>query len=391
MDFDETEGAFEAFSDAQLRKMAFVFTLMNQPCLTRLFTLILPKLVKLKTPINTVIKKLMFKQFFGGETLNDCKDTISSLEKSDVGTVLDYACEGQQTLQESRHIFAEVDRNINFISTSILPKFVVIKASAMLSPDILECLTYQRELTLTQKQQLDSFLSDMKTLCVHASKQDVSILIDAEESWLQGGIDALSLQLIQKYNTKRAVVYMTLQLYRHDRLALLEKLTRQAQVEGWFLGIKLVRGAYMVQERQRALDMHYQSPIYSNKKETDSAFDQAMSFSLDHNDKISLFIGTHNEQSIRLAIDLLIAKNIAPKSLIFSQLFGMGNHLTFNLSRQGYLAYKYLPYGPFLQAIPYLLRRAQENTALEGQTNRELVMLRKELARRRHCSLKLKV
>ncbi len=393
VDFDSTEFAFRSFSDTELKKSFFMFSLMNKTFLTQMATLLVPSLVKLRTPLNLLIKNLVFKQFFGGESLPVCAKVIANLEKEGVGAVLDFACEGEQSKEESTRIFKEVANNIEFIKNSTLPKFVVIKVSAMLPMAVLEQgwdrspagMTGAGMADVVMAEEVARFEKEMEKLCQLAHAHGASILIDAEETWIQGWIDQFSLRLMEKFNKDRPLIYMTLQMYRRDRLVYLEELAQKAQDKGYFLGIKLVRGAYMVQERERAARLGYPSPIHPDKRATDHAFDHALAFCVKHIDRIHLFVGTHNEQSTKLAISLIQDHGIESRSskLIFSQLYGMSNHLTYNLAHHGFYAYKYLPYGPFLKAIPYLLRRAQENSALEGQSNRELEVLRKELSRRR--------
>ena len=224
----------------------------------------------------------------------------------------------------------------------------------------------------------------MREICQAAADSRIGVLVDAEESWIQNTVDALTMQMMDAFNRDRVVVYNTIQLYRHDRLAFLKHSYEAAHEKGFVLGAKLVRGAYMEKERKRADQLSYPSPIQPNKEATDRDYDLGVTFCIQHIEDIALIVASHNENSNLLAARLLEQRNLPLNHphVHFSQLYGMSDNITFNLAKAGCPVSKYLPFGPIKDVIPYLMRRAQENSSVSGQTGRELGLIKKELKRR---------
>ncbi len=386
--FDLTNAriAYRWASSRELQRAAMIYRLMSWRWATRWGSKILAWSVQHGLPGISLVRGSLFRQFFAGETLSECQQLGDKLAPFGVGAVFNYAVEGAG---DEASFYASYQEILATIPIAALhkPGFAVFKMSALCSPELLTKLSAQRSLTRQEEHALSLLRTRIDHLAHECSHHEISLLIDAEESWGQAAIDTLSLELAAKYNAQRAVVYLTLQMYRHDRLAYLQQLSQESREKGYFLGIKLVRGAYLELENLRASTQGLPSPLYQSKGETDQAYNQAITFSVEQDGQIALFLGTHNLASSQLLAELLSRQQ--DKSRIpaaFAQLLGMCDFLSFNLAKYGFRSYKYIPYGPIRQAIPYLLRRAEENTALESQVPFELQLLKQELKQRKEKS-----
>ena len=385
LSFDNTEIAFANKSNSELRKSAWLFSLMNNPSLVSIGSSLTPLAFKWGLPIKSLVKNTIYNQFCGGETLAECTLAINKLSKYNVQTILDYGVEGKETEEAFDENLQEMLKAIAFAKTSGHVPFASIKVTGYAHFALLEKLHSKTALTETEKTEWANAKTRMHTACKAASDAGISLMIDAEETWIQYPIDDLADELMKAYNTKRAVVLNTFQFYRTDRLAFLKASFDKAIANNYILGAKLVRGAYMEKERARATELNYQSPIQPNKESSDKDYNSAVEFCINNIERINCCIGSHNEYSNKLGADLAEKKNIPHNHphLHFSQLLGMSDNLTFNLAAAGYNASKYVPYGPVKDVIPYLMRRAKENTSIGGQTSRELALIRTEVERRK--------
>ncbi|MGH1334868.1 MAG: proline dehydrogenase family protein [Aureispira sp.] len=385
IDFKNTAVAFERKSNKELRRTSMLFKLMSNSLLVDLGSNATLFALKIRLPIKGMIKKTIFQQFCGGATLEECRTTIFDLEKYGVDTVLDYGAEGKDDDDAFDLTVKELTDSIRFASTEDSVPIVTGKITGLMSIGLLTKLGKGEPLTQQEKNAQHRALERLDSLCKIAHEKKVALFIDGEESWIQDPIDEMTLTMMERYNKDYITVYNTYQLYRHDRLAFLKVSFERAQEKGFILGAKLVRGAYMEKERDRAQKMGYASPIQATKDATDQDYNAAVAFCVTNYEHIASCVGSHNEYSTRYQIDLMEKANI-PKEhrhLTFSQLYGMSDNLTFNLAKTGYNVSKYIPYGPVGDVIPYLIRRAQENSAVNGEVSRELDLLQQEISRRR--------
>ena len=399
--FENTEFAFEYKSDKQLKKARFLFSLMGYPWLVKLGTRLTPWAVKSGLPVKGLIRNTIFTQFVGGETLQQTATVASRLGEYGVQVILDYGVEGGDDGEAGfDHAKEEFIRVIEYAATQPNIPFMSVKVTGFARFALLEKLDtamHQKQGTLmkrflsavddlgpAEKEEWHRVRHRMMGICETAAAKKVGVLIDAEESWIQDPVDALTILMMDTFNKERCVVYNTIQHYRHDRLQFLIDSHEAAKERGFILGAKLVRGAYMEKERKRAEEMSYTSPIQPDKESSDRDYNNGVRFCMDHLDRIALIVASHNEQSNMLAVQLLQEKNLPYNHphVHFSQLYGMSDNITFNLAHAGCSVSKYLPFGPIEDVIPYLMRRAQENTSVGGQTGRELLLINKELKRR---------
>ena len=400
--FDNTEFAFEYKSDKELRKARFLFSSMGKPWLVKLGTRLTPWAIKMGLPVNGLIRNTIFSQFVGGETLEETAVVAKKLKEYNVQVILDYGVEGGDDGEKGfDHATDEFIRVIKYAATQSNIPFMSIKVTGFARFTLLEKLDemmHQGTGTLMKRylKAVDDLPSDekeewhrvrrrMMCICETAAEKKVSVLVDAEETWIQDPVDALTILMMDAFNKEKAVVYNTIQLYRHDRLKFLKDSWEAAEERKFILGAKLVRGAYMEKERKRAAENNYPSPIQPDKESTDRDYNASLVFSIEHIDRIAVIVASHNEYSNLLATRLLQEKKLPldHPHVHFSQLYGMSDNITFNLAHAGCSVSKYLPFGPIKDVIPYLMRRAQENTSVKGQTGRELGLIKKEL-RRRH-------
>ncbi|MGZ3901372.1 MAG: proline dehydrogenase family protein [Bacteroidia bacterium] len=380
--FDNTENAFKAKTDNELRRSYWLFKLIGNPLMVKFGAQTAP--LALNIGFKGLIKNTIFKQFVGGENIHDCSETIAQLGKYNIGTILDYSVEGKESEMDFDNCLNETLETIKKAKNDINIPFCVFKVTGLARFDLLVKVSAQHVLSVEEDKEWNMVKHRVHLICKSAMESDQPIFIDAEESWIQPAIDRLAEDNIEACNKTKTIVYNTFQLYRHDRLNYLKETFQKAKEGNFFMGAKLVRGAYMEKERKRAIEMHYPSPIQETKAESDKDYDDALRFCVEHIDRISICAGTHNENSSALLVQLMKEKNIAPndKHIYFSQLLGMSDHISYNLSLNGYNVAKYVPYGPVKEVLPYLIRRAQENTSVKGQTGRELNLIVKEKNRR---------
>ena len=386
LSFDNTEIAFAGKSDKELQWAYRLFKLIGKPWLVKLGNVAQKVAFALRLPIKGLIKRTIFRQFCGGENIDDCDQKIADLAKYNIGTILDYSVEGMEEEDELDQTRDEIiDTIIKAKNNDNIP-FAVFKVTGICRTDLLEKAN-EGEDTLNEKE-LEEWTrakQRVKDICQKGYDLDVPVFIDAEDSWFQDAIDRIANDMMETYNKKKSVIYNTIQMYRHDRLDFLKSNHEKAELEGYYLGIKLVRGAYMEKEGQRAMDKGYKTPIQKDKATTDLAFNIALKYMCEHIDRIWFCAGTHNEYSSAYLADLMAEMNIekGDKRVYFAQLLGMSDHISYNLAHQGYNVAKYVPYGPVKKVMPYLMRRAQENTSVAGQTGRELALIMREKNRRK--------
>jgi len=385
LSFENTETAFRHCSDADLKRAYWLFRVINVNFLVKIGPPVTNLAMKVGLPIKGLIKATIFKHFCGGETIAECDKTIKNLSDGGVGTILDYSIEGQNDEAAFDHTRDEIIRTIERASGDKAVPITVFKVTGVVPFSLLEKLDAGEQLGADEQQQWEKAQARVLAICEKAHSENIPVMMDAEESWIQETMDRLALDMMRKFNKQKVIVYNTYQLYRHDRLAALKADHSNIVKDGFLFGAKLVRGAYMEKERKRAEEMGYPSPIQPDKQATDKDYDAAVKYCIDHVDTIALVAGTHNEESCRLLAELLNKKKIDHKNphVYFSQLLGMSDNLSFNLADANYNVAKYVPYGPIKAVLPYLFRRAQENTAIAGQMSRELGLIVKEMKRRK--------
>lgn len=385
LDFNNTEIAFKSKSTADLKRAKFLFTTMASPTLVKLATWLTNLAIKLRIPIDWAIKPTIYRHFVGGVTIEGCNDLVQRHKEFGVSSILDFSVEGGHDEKSIQATLQETLKSIrNAVGNSGVP-FAVFKPTAFAAPELLESAEPGKPVKPIMENEYYRFRSRVNVLCNEAHNLDVPLMIDAEHSWYQHLVDDTVEEMMRRYNTDKAIVFNTLQMYRHDRIQFLKDSIARAREGKYFLGIKFVRGAYMEQERERAKQMGYPSPIQPDKASTDSAFDEAIRISLDNSDIVTIFCGSHNENSNILMANEIVKRGLSidDKRFWFSQLYGMSDHISFNLASNGFNVAKYVPYGPVKNVMPYLFRRAEENTSIAGQTSRELKLLKTELKRRK--------
>jgi proline dehydrogenase len=383
--FDDTQTAFAAKSDRDLRRAYWLFRLISYNWLVRLSPPFVNATLALHLPVKGIIRSTIFRHFCGGETIEDCERTIRMLGEYHIGTILDYSVEGKEREQDFDHGLEQTLATIRRAKGDPHIPFSVFKPTGFVRFALLEKLNAGGTLTANEQEEFNRFRRRVESICEQGAIHGVPIFVDAEESWIQDVVDELVREMMMRFNKERVMVYNTLQLYRHDRLSFLEKAIAHARKHGYKTGFKLVRGAYMEKERERAERMGYPSPIQPDKSATDRDYDAALRLCTDNLDIVAICAGTHNESSSLLLTELMKGKNLPNNHphVWFSQLYGMSDHISFNLSKNGYNVCKYVPYGPLTAVLPYLIRRAQENTSVAGQTGRELSLIIQERKRRK--------
>ena len=372
--FDNTKIGFVLKSNFELEKAYFLFKIISNKTLTNFGKILLNIILTFKLPLLFIVKRTVFQQFCAGSNLEECMETVNKLFSKNVYSYLSYSVEGAQNNDSFKKSCQDVIDSIEFASDKKNIPFTVFKPTAISKTDNL------------MRGEIDKITFDrFDRICKKASEKNVKILIDAEESWIQDSIDSIALMMMKKYNKQKTIVFNTVQMYRHDRLEYLKDLHNSSKQNDFEIGIKLVRGAYIEKENIRAKKLNYKSPIYESKKASDDNFNSGVKFIISNLDKFNLFCGTHNEESIYKIINMIDQMGIERSSdkIWFGQLFGMSDHITFNLANENYNVVKYLPYGPIKEVMPYLIRRAEENTSVKGQTSRELTLIKNEISRRR--------
>lgn len=383
--FDNTENAFALKTDSQLERAYFLFKLIaNQP-LVRIGTAVTNFAIKAHLPVESLIRATVFDHFCGGTTEEECIPVVDKMFEKGVCSVLDYSVEGKEEEAQFDATLEKILKILHFVKEKDAIPFAVFKPTGFGRIDLYEKVGLGKSLTADEEAEWNKVLNRFDVVCKKAHEMDVALLIDGEESWMQDAADELVADMMRKYNKVKPIVYNTLQMYRWDRLDYLKQLHMDAKAQGFHIGMKLVRGAYMEKENKRALAQGYTSPICTSKLATDENFDAAVSYMLDNLDCMAVFAGTHNEESSYKVVEIMKAKHVENNDsrVWFGQLYGMSDHISFNLAKAGYNVAKYLPFGPVRDVMPYLIRRAEENTSVAGQTSRELSLLKQEKKRRK--------
>jgi proline dehydrogenase len=388
--FDNTENAFAYKSSKELKESKFIFRTMAFQPLIDLGVRLTPLAIKLHLPVRRIVRKTIFKQFVGGETLEETAVKAGMLAKYGVRVILDYGVEGKEGEANFEQATEQFIKTIHYAATQPNIPYISVKITGLARFELLKRLNEAPRLRSgihdneAEGLEWERVQDRMYRICEAAEEKNIGVLIDAEESWIQDPIDRLTMEMMEEFNQEKSVVFNTIQLYRHDRLHFLNLSHKIAQQKGFILGVKLVRGAYMEKERARAASKGVQSPIQPTKVDTDRDFDAAVDFCINRIEKISCIVASHNESSNMKAVQLMEAKGISHNHahMHFSQLYGMSDNITFNLAKEGFSVSKYLPFGPLKDVIPYLMRRAEENTSVGGQTGREYSLIKRELLRR---------
>lgn len=383
--FNDTKKAFSSKDDKQLTHSHWLFKLMGNPFLVRVFSKFTLLAIKLGLPVSAAIKATIFKQFCGGESIDESKEVVKKLSQSQIGAILDYSIEGKESEEDFEKTKNEIIRIIHLAKDNPAIPYTSLKLTGVARFGLLEKVNAKASLTSEESSEFEKAKKRLNEICLSAFENNVPIYFDAEESWIQDAIDAMAEEMMHEYNKNRAIVLTTLQMYRWDRLDYLNKLIAMARAENFYVGIKLVRGAYWEKENERAGRLGYRSPVHSKKEDTDKDFDKAVTICIQNIDKVVLCAGTHNEASTMHLLKMMKEYNVSNDNpnVYFSQLYGMSDHITYNLADAGYNVTKYLPYGPVKSVIPYLIRRAEENTAIAGQMSRELKLIIEEKKRRK--------
>ncbi len=383
--FDDTAVAFSYKSDKALKKAHFIFSLVNNPWLSSIATGLAKAGLALKLPVKGLIRTTVFEHFCGGETIDQSVNTIHTLSKYHVGAILDYSAEGAKNEEGFDNTTNEILKTLDKAKGNPAIPFTVFKSTGLVLMEVLERVQSNAPLSPEQQEAFQHFRDRVEKICARAFEYDVPVMIDAEDSWIQNPIDELAYEMMRKYNQKRPIVYNTFQMYRRDMLDNLRKAYHDAELHNYFLGVKMVRGAYMEKEAERAQKMNYPNPIHPNKQATDDSFNNGLAFCMDNKHRISLMCGSHNEYSNQYLAQLMEKHGLknSDNHVWFAQLLGMSDNISFNLAKADYNVAKYVPYGPVELVMPYLIRRAEENTSVAGQSSRELTLIRKEIARRK--------
>lgn len=383
--FEDTATAFALKSDSELERAYFLFKMISSQPLVRIGTAATNFALKANLPVEGLIRSTVFDHFCGGVNEEDCLPVIDKLYTKSVSSVLDYSVEGKETEAQFDNAVEKILKIINFCDEREAMPIVVFKPTGFGRFYLYQKKTEGKDLTADEQAEWDRIVARFDAVCKLAKEKDVEVLIDGEESWMQDAADDLVEDMMRIYNTENTIVYNTLQCYRWDRLDYLKGLHQRAKENGFKVGMKIVRGAYMEKERARAEEKGYESPICENKKATDDNFNTTLVYILENLKDISVFIGTHNEESCYLSMELMEKYNINKEdnNVWFGQLYGMSDHISYNLAAKGYNVAKYIPFGPVKDVMPYLIRRAEENTSVAGQTNRELSLLKTEKKRRK--------
>jgi proline dehydrogenase len=385
LNFHDTAVAFADKSNAELKQKYWMFKMMNSPWLVDLGTASTEFALSLGLPIQSMIKSTVFKQFCGGETIEECEPTITQLSNVNIGTILDYSIEGKSEEAVFDHTTAEIKRTITRANGDKKLPFSVFKVTGLGPLGTLEKRSTGIELEPGDREKWERTRARVEEICKYANSVGQQVFIDAEESWIQNAIDELAVSMMERFNRERPLIFNTLQMYRTDRLEFLKESHRHAREKGYILAVKLVRGAYMEKERARAQEKGHPSPIQPDKASTDRDYDAAVEYCLEHLAETAFVAGTHNEKSVQNLARKMKEKELPENHphIFFSQLYGMSDNLSYVLAKSGYNVSKYVPYGPVKDAVPYLIRRAKENTAITGQMSRELDLISQEMKRRK--------
>lgn len=383
--FNDTKVAFQDKTTEQLKKAQLMFKAIEHPHLTSFGIKLLNFSINNNVPfVEGIVRKTLFEQFVGGETREKSMEVVKKLYSHHIGSIFDYAIEGKEEEATFDHTCEEIKENIKFAEGNPAIPFVVFKPTGFGRLDLYAEVQDNKQLTTSEKEEWQRVVNRYEEVCKMAHEKNVVLMVDAEESWIQTAVDDLVNEMKAKYNKEKAIVWNTIQMYRTGRLEYLAEDLKRAKEKGYYLGYKFVRGAYMEKERARAKQMGYADPIQPNKQASDDNYNAGIEFVMENLDKVSAFFGTHNEKSTELVMDKMTEKGLPHDhpQIFFGQLYGMSDNITYFLGDKKYNAVKYLPYGPVKDVVPYLTRRAQENTSVAGQTGRELSLIKKEIARR---------
>lgn len=383
--FDDTEVAFRYKSDTSVRKAYLIYLIVNHPWVSAIATGAVKLALNLRLPVEGLIRKTVFELFCGGETIEKTEKAVGQLARYNVNTILDYSVEGEATESGFGHVRDETIRTLDKAAASSHIPFSVFKVTGLGPADLLEKVSKGESLNEQERSSYERIRSRVDAICNRAHHLQIPVLIDAEETWIQQAIDGLAYEMMERYNRDGTIVFNTYQLYRTEGLGNLMMAYSEAVSRGYQLGAKVVRGAYMEKERARAEQVGYPSPIHADKAATDRAFNDALDFCFQHRDRISVMCGSHNEHSNAYLASMMENARLSPSDqrIWFAQLYGMSDNISFGLANKGFRVAKYLPYGPVRAVMPYLLRRAAENTSVAGQSSRELVLISKEMKRRK--------
>ncbi|MDD4657388.1 MAG: proline dehydrogenase family protein [Bacteroidales bacterium] len=386
MNFNNTKIAFSMKSNGDLRNALLLYTIIQRPFVVKLAKVMANTAMAIRFPIAWAVKPTLYRQFVGGESLQECSKLANLLKEYNVKSVLDYSAEGGSSQEHINNAFKETMRSIEFAKGDLSIPYTVFKPTAMVNDALLNKAAKAFDsLSQQEREEIEKFRERVLALCQKAYESNVRILIDAEHYATQDLIDKVAEEAMERYNSKRAIVFQTLQMYRVDRLDYLKKIHKEAQEKNYIPGIKFVRGAYMEEERELAVKNGYLDPIHPTKEATDNCYDSGLKYVMEHIDSFELFSGTHNYNSNILLAKLIEEKGIKKddQRIFFSQLYGMSDNITFTLAEAGFNVCKYVPYAPVKEVLPYLIRRAEENTSMAGQTSRELQLIKSEIVRRR--------
>jgi len=383
--FENIKVAFSDKSDKDLNRAYLLFKTISSPFISKTLTAFVKVAMWLRLPINPIIRATVYKHFCGGTTIENSQETIDKLWESNIGTILDFSAEGKESELDFNRAMKETISSIKKAKEESSIPFSVFKPTGLTKFSLLEKLSENKDLNENEKIENLNFRNRIEKICKTSSENKVPLFIDAEESWIQNAIDDIAKEMMEKYNKKEAWIFNTLQLYRNDRVDYLKFLLKEGKEKGYFIGLKLVRGAYHEQEIERANEKGYPCPVHTIKEKTDKDYNTALTICIENIDIISVCAGTHNEESSELLIQLLEKYNISKddKRVYFSQLLGMSDHISYNAAKEGFNVVKYVPYGPVKDVLPYLIRRAEENTSIAGQMGRELTNIIEEKKRRR--------
>jgi proline dehydrogenase len=383
--FKNTQTAFSLKSDTELDRAYFLFKMIANEPLVRIGTAVTNFALKANLPVEGLIRATVFDHFCGGVNEEDCISVVDKMYSKGVSSVLDYSIEGKEEEEQFDAVLEKTLKLIDFAKEKKAIPFAVFKPSGFGRLDLYQLIGEGKQLNAAETEEWKRVVARFEKVCKASYDNDVALLIDSEESWMQDAVDNLVEEMMQKYNKSKPVVYNTLQMYRWDRLDYLKKLHVKAKKEEFFIGMKLVRGAYMEKENERAIEKGYPTPICASKEATDENYNAAVKYMVDNIDSMSIFEGTHNESSTYFLMNLMEEKGLRTNDdrIWFGQLYGMSDNISYNLAANGYNVAKYLPFGPVKDVMPYLIRRAEENTSVAGQTSRELAMIKAERDRRK--------
>ena len=383
--FNNTEKAFSLKSNSELNRAHFLFQMIGKPALVKIGTSLTNFALKFHLPVEGIIRKTVFDHFCGGVSEQDCLQVVAKMHTKGVSSVLDYSVEGKEEEAQFDACLKMTLKTIDFAKENKAIPFAVFKPTGLGRIDLYEKVGVKATLSTTEQEEWNRVVARFEKICQYAFDHDVQLLIDGEETWMQDAADEVVERMMEKFNTKKAIIFNTLQLYRWDRVPYLKALHQRAKEKGYHIGMKLVRGAYMEKEAKRAVEKGYKNPICESKQATDINFNEGLNYMLDNITEMAVFAGTHNEESSYLLMNLMKEKGISndDSRIWFGQLYGMSDNISYNLAANNYNVAKYLPFGPVRDVMPYLIRRAQENTSVAGQTGRELTLIISERNRRK--------